>query len=627
MKTVGLFFSPLCRAKSRRDSTLLTAGEAQRNLRQQQPSPRTKSRRDGILLTVCFSLRTFCLRTFSLRAILLPALLFFTCANLPAQVTIGGLEEPKSGAVLDLNSTLKGGLLLSNVVLDNLYTIPYNNTNLFPGVDTSNYSDTDVKTGFTGALVYHEGGNGIPAGIYVWNGENWSPATENCTAPVFTLTAPPFIKKDALVAFSVASDASARCAEGETYDWFQTAAHGDATYGSSFGTTASVTTSFADEGDYKVKVSATTPYSPSAIVAEKDVNVTADGGPDPAKLTSTYGIVGETCLDVKKTGQDKTAIYADRKDGFPENNYAKTYKFHHANSYSELALSLDDPGNLVAGITYPPDYASGAGEESITVTFRPEVRELAAAAPLTVKLYASYKPQEDPTETKYAYLEIRVEDGTCICPAKINTSPETWLNFMCHNLGGIDIISPSQLITYEHHGDWYRFGAKNPSLVNTGTNNSAVFGWTWGSNPTPPYYALGTGYPVYGTWDWPDALAGHETVIANPCPAGWRLPTAAELENVINNNTPANVPAATWSIGETVFSNLKKLGDDLMLPVAGFRLYNDGSLGNRSNIGYYWSNTSSDSLSGRSMYFSSGSPNLGKLDPGYGTSVRCVQAE
>jgi hypothetical protein len=52
----------------------------------------SKSRRDGTLLTVCFSLRTF-----SLRKILLLALAFFSCANLPAQVTIGGLENPKAG--------------------------------------------------------------------------------------------------------------------------------------------------------------------------------------------------------------------------------------------------------------------------------------------------------------------------------------------------------------------------------------------------------------------------------------------------------------------------------------------------------------------------------------------------
>jgi uncharacterized protein (TIGR02145 family) len=470
-----------------------------------------------------------------------------------------------------------------------------------------------VKNSFAGALVYHTGGNSIPAGVYLWNGTNWSPATENCVAPALTLSVPPFVKKDATVAFSVASDASARCAEGETYEWYRADTPGGVA-GTSFGSGAGASTSFASVGSYKVKVEAASPYSSSAIVEEKEISVTADGGPAPNMLTYTYGIVGETCLDVKKTGQDKAAVYADRKDGFPDDNFTKTYKFVHGNNYTELSLSLDDPDHLVAGITYPPLSATGNSLKEFTVTFKPEVRELAAAAPLTVKLYASYKPAATPAETRYAYLEIRVEDGTCICPAKV--SGTQWLNFMCHNLGGIDIISPSQLITYEHHGDWYRFGAKNPSLVNTGTNNAAVTNWTTASHPDYPFYNESA--------DWPDNHA--DPAFGNPCPAGWRLPTWGEWENVRNNNY-ANVPAATWSSGETVFSNLKKLGDDLMFPAAGWRVYSTGSLDGRGIGGYYWSSTGDGTSNGWYVYFNSGSPGVGHTARSYGFSVRCVQAE
>jgi hypothetical protein len=42
------------------------------------------------------------------------SLAFFFCANLSAQVTIGGLTEPETGAILDLNSTTKGGLAASD---------------------------------------------------------------------------------------------------------------------------------------------------------------------------------------------------------------------------------------------------------------------------------------------------------------------------------------------------------------------------------------------------------------------------------------------------------------------------------------------------------------------------------
>jgi uncharacterized protein (TIGR02145 family) len=225
---------------------------------------------------------------------------------------------------------------------------------------------------------------------------------------------------------------------------------------------------------------------------------------------------------------------------------------------------------------------------------------------LTVKLLASYKPAETPTVTKYAWLEIRVEDGTCICPAKIYN---TWLNFMCHNLGGLDIISPSQLITYEHHGDWYLFGAKNASMINIPTNDTNN---DWDD---PNYSSSG---------NWPDNN--------NPCPAGWRLPTNVEWSTVIivSYNTSANVPDSwvAYQSDQSVFSNLKKLGNALILPAAGYRNSN-GRLNHRSSNGYYWSSTEydyNDVYGGRLMAFDSSET----LYTGYNSyntafSVRCVE--
>jgi uncharacterized protein (TIGR02145 family) len=527
-------------------------------------------------------------------------------------VLIGGTDRPKNGAILDLNSTAKGGLLLSNVTLLNLYTIPDD----FPGMTPPPADLADAKKKFTGAMVYHKGGYDIPTGIYVWNGTNWTSMEENCKSPTLTLTAPFFIKQGTSVDFSVSSDASPRCAAGETYEWFRATSPGG-TAETPFGSGAGASTIFAATGTYRIKVVATSPYS-APVEKEVTVSVTADGGPDPEKLSYTYGIVGETCLDVKKTDLGKPVeVFNARIDGFPSDNFTKTYKFVHGNNYRELSLSLDDPDNLVTSITPPPASASGNTSQPFTVTFRPDVKDRVPDNGdfLTVKLYASYKDSN--LEVKYAYLEIRVEDGTCICPAKINTSPETWLNFMCHNLGGLDIISPSQLITYEHHGDWYRFGAKNYSLKNEGTNNLAVTGWTYGNdNATPPYLR---------SIDWPDDLNSN---IANPCPAGWKLPTDTDWNNVINNNSATNVPATSWTTGVTVFQNLKKLGDGLILPVAGYRYAGDGRLNDRGYAGLYWSSkTSSAGSLNSAMYlsFDSGNPGTYSTDRGHALSVRCVE--
>jgi hypothetical protein len=102
--------------------------------------------------------------------------------HVEAQVTIGGDKPPAKGVILDLNSDTKGGLLLTNVKLDedDLTKIPED----FPGMsDIYNLTDgeekdlalTGAKNNFKGAVVYNtnsDAGNG--EGIYVWSGEKWN---------------------------------------------------------------------------------------------------------------------------------------------------------------------------------------------------------------------------------------------------------------------------------------------------------------------------------------------------------------------------------------------------------------------------------------------------------------------
>jgi uncharacterized protein (TIGR02145 family) len=100
---------------------------------------------------------------------LLPALAFLACDNLQAQITIGGLTDPKAGAVLDLNSIggVKGGLLLSNVNLTNLNDIPVDFIGVSGVVDL-----VDMKTKFRGAIVYNTNAD-TGVGVYVWSGSKW----------------------------------------------------------------------------------------------------------------------------------------------------------------------------------------------------------------------------------------------------------------------------------------------------------------------------------------------------------------------------------------------------------------------------------------------------------------------
>jgi hypothetical protein len=99
----------------------------------------------------------------------------FSCAGLHAQVTMGGLTEPATGALLDLNSPTgnRGGLLLSNVAITDLDSIPAGN-DIFPGVSPDSL---DINRGLRGALVYNTHPATVP-GIYVWTGKRWMPAGE-----------------------------------------------------------------------------------------------------------------------------------------------------------------------------------------------------------------------------------------------------------------------------------------------------------------------------------------------------------------------------------------------------------------------------------------------------------------
>jgi uncharacterized protein (TIGR02145 family) len=637
MKTTDLFFSPLCRAKSRRDDTLLTVCDSLRAMKTAKlflsPLRRSKSRREGTLLTVCFSLRAI-------------ALMIFSCASLHAQVTMGGLEEPKSGAILDLNSTVKGGLLLSNVALDNLYTIPAT----FPGMITP---PADVKEKFKGAIVFHTGANNIPAGVYVWNGTNWTPAEENCTpldAAGLKLTpSVAFAKVGDPVTFFVSSGAGSRCAEGETYDWH---VNGAASETSAY-PASTWTASFAATGDYKVKVMASNLYdNPLSRTSsnEATVYVTDDGSISPALVSANYRISGGYCYDVRVTQQsgETDADFAARVDSFAT-GFTKTFRFTHTEGFQDLQVLIpDDPDGIVESVSQPAtNSGNNSGSLPFTVTFNDNVKDLVVNnGPAAVKLLVSYT--DNNSALKIAYLNIRVQDAGCYCPAQVPSVINRFgsLVFMCRNLGATedirsvaDIAKISNTNFRSYHGDWYRFGAKKASLTNTVSNNGFNNSSTW------------NGFPYFSTAgaDWPVAV---DENIGNPCPDGWRLPTVDEWAAVINQArpnssstdfsavTPANnmltpykgsSPSNSWSENNNVtpadnFANVMQIGDYLFFPAAGYRYVLNGLLSARGYACNLWSSTTSSNgawgialLAGIQVAENTTRP--------YGLSVRCVRAE
>ncbi|MDR2087075.1 MAG: fibrobacter succinogenes major paralogous domain-containing protein, partial [Dysgonamonadaceae bacterium] len=441
-----------------------------------------------------------------------------------------------------------------------------------------------------------------------------------------------FAKTGNDVTFALSTGASAFCSQGESYEWYKTGAN-DNNYTSVSETASSLTTSFSPAGTYKVKVEVTNRYTATPVEKTTTIEITANGAPPATLIDGKYGITtGGSCFDVKgsKPSGQPQAIYDSRTDAFVDGAFTKTFTFTHTNSFSDLTVL--NPGGIVASVTQPAaTFGSGSGSVSFTVTFVSDVKAqvIANNAPIYVQLVVSYKNNN--SENRIAYKKIKVQDAACVCPAQVPTTIRSsgWLIFQCHNLGAdYDITSDADLADIdatnfrEYHGDWYRFGAKNVSLVNDGT---------YEGNPTQSVVPNWSSYPVQDdTQNW--------STSNDPCPAGWQLPTNDEWAAVISSyNTiekytgTSGASSQTWDQDNTAtpsccYNNAMKVGDYLYLPAAGYRFYSNGYLSFRGLHGYYWSSTGSSSNAYELRFYGDVQTTLSTLRT-YGFSVRCVSEE
>jgi uncharacterized protein (TIGR02145 family) len=100
--------------------------------------------------------------------------------------------------------------------------------------------------------------------------------------------------------------------------------------------------------------------------------------------------------------------------------------------------------------------------------------------------------------------------------------------------------------------------------------------------------------------------------INNPCPAGYRIPTKAELD----------AERQSWSSNNAVGA----FASPLKLPAAGYRFSNNGNLA--TGIGLYWSSTLITTVTGdeaHRLLFSGSSTNTQNSPLASGFSVRCIK--
>jgi uncharacterized protein (TIGR02145 family) len=250
----------------------------------------------------------------------------------------------------------------------------------------------------------------------------------------------------------------------------------------------------------------------------------------------------------------------------------------------------------------------------------------------------------------YGSVKSDVAEIAVGCGAK--TSDNTWLKFMCHNLGASPVGADQSLdeITFD----------TNATIAGGDTISSDAKGWLfqwgriadghqWRSSATVPGPVIlpadDTPIPsnneAYGKfitisndpYDW--RTPQREFLWRNrndgrfPCPPGWRIPSSSEWGSIYRTGDAYGAPgtgaANTWYWENKGYGiRPDNSTTTLFLPAAGYRARGAGALGDAGVYGNYWS-CSYFGTRGVVLWWDNGNVRPFTLDGrAVGSSVRCL---
>ncbi len=186
----------------------------------------------------------------------------------------------------------------------------------------------------------------------------------------------------------------------------------------------------------------------------------------------------------------------------------------------------------------------------------------------------------------------------------------------------------------------------------TGGNFQSLFGnyYQWGrievratptTGATAPASALWTTSAPNGAWYNASSTATGGKVTANdPCPAGWRVPTAGEFQSLIDATTQlaSDNRGTDWTASNTQYSNAKVFRSRrdrnviLTFPSAGYYEPTARALTNRGSSGAYWLSSEGAGSTTNSRRVITLQPDgsatigTGTSNRAFAISVRCTRA-
>jgi uncharacterized protein (TIGR02145 family) len=265
-------------------------------------------------------------------------------------------------------------------------------------------------------------------------------------------------------------------------------------------------------------------------------------------------------------------------------------------------------GETQARVTFTAPANNGfAAITGYTVTSFPGgITKTGASSPITITGLTNGTPYTfTVTATNSIGTGAASAASNSVTPATVPsvTNLTTGKIWMDRNLGATQVAASST--DAASYGDLYQWGrgADGHQLRSSGT--TTVY-----SSSTSPGNTFITVSNNWYTGTDRDNLWQGVNGINNPCPSGYRLPTEAEWQ----------AERATWGSNDAAGA----FASPLKLPMAGYRLYSDGSLRNFGVEGNYWSSTVSSSYS-RRLYLSSSPAYVGSSLRVLGFAVRCLK--